>query len=317
MGNAVCIKLTQGMARSFPASSDVKQVLVNINGTIYSEKEAAIPVFDHGFLYGDSVYETLRTFNGIPFLFDEHIERLSHSCQSIDIPLPWGEERFRAEMAELGRRLGAEDFIYRIIITRGVGPIGYKPCAAQRPTVVIICSSFKGFPEEAYTEGITIYTVGVRRNHETCLNPSVKSSNLLNLRLAYNEASRKGGDEALMLNLSGEVAECSSSTIFFVKDGEILTPSLDTGILPGITRSFVLSLACKKGLKAREARLPADIIRECDESFITSTIKSIIPVKRIDDHIIGMPGIITRSLMNAFTEAAERITATRNDAVVE
>lgn len=280
--------------------------MVSINGIMQNEDEASVSVFDHGFLYGDSAYETLRTYNKKPFLLTEHLERLSRSCESIEITIPWKECRFRDEMTKLGDNVKGDEYIFRIIITRGRGHVGYKHDTAQQPTVVIICSEFRGFAQEHYSRGIMLSVVRTRRNPVECLNPGIKSSNLLNLRLAYKEAEKKGADEALMLNLDGNIAECSSSTVFFVKDGAVITPSLDTGILPGITREFTLKLARELSFQTREETVPRSTVYECDESFITSTIKSILPVRAIDERTFSpLPGSATLSLMKAFEEATQ------------
>jgi branched-chain amino acid aminotransferase len=277
--------------------------MVSINGTIYDKEDARISVFDHGFLYGDSVYETIRTMEGEPFLLKEHLIRLRQSCESIQIECAWSDEKFLGEMKRLSSALKSCESLYRIIITRGTGTIGYRHNPAQKPTIILYCSPFVGFPPEAYQSGIRLSVVSMRRNHRACLNPSIKSSNLLNLRLAFHEAAVKDADEALMLNLDDEIAECSSSTIFFVKKKILMTPSLDSGILPGITRQFVLTLARREAIEAREERLPRDIIEECDECFITSTIKSILPVHFIDERELNSPGPITIFLMKAFDRA--------------
>lgn len=275
---------------------------VSINGRVAPLKEARVSVFDHGFLYGDSVYETMRTFGGVPWLFQEHLARLKRSCEAIQIPLQWDNRRFVREMEKLTRIITAKDYVFRIIVTRGEGRIGYRRNKSQEPTIVIICNRFKGFATKLYRSGITLITSNIRRNPVTCLDPAIKSSNLQALRLAYMEASEKGGDEALILNINGEIAECSSSSVFFVKKGRLFTPSLDTGILQGLTREFVISLARSRGMTVKETRLSSVIIDVCEECFITSTIKSILPVRRIDNRIMGEPGPVTRKLMKAFDE---------------
>ncbi len=280
--------------------------MVSINGALMKEDEASVSVFDHGFLYGDSAYETLRTYNKKPFLLTEHLDRLSRSCESIEIATPWGESRIRDEMSKLIDCVKGEEYIFRIVITRGRGHVGYRHDMTQQPTIVIICYEFQGFAHEHYLKGITLSVVRTRRNPIECLNPGIKSSNLLNLRLAYKEAEKKGADEALMLNLDGNIAECSSSSVFFVKNGNVITPSLDTGILPGITRDFTLRLALKLSYPAREEKVPQSMVNECDESFITSTIKSILPVQAIDERTLSpIPGPVTSSLMKAFLEATQ------------
>jgi len=283
-----------------------KVTMVSINGSMQREDEASISVFDHGFLYGDSAYETIRTYGRKPFLLKEHLQRLSRSCESIEIAMPWGEDRFRDEMARLISHVEGDEYILRVIITRGRGRVGYKRDTTQQPTVVIICSRFRGFTEDQYLKGIRLAVVRTRRNPVECLNPGIKSSNLLNLRLAFQEAEKKGADEALMLNMDGNIAECSSSTVFFVKEGELVTPSIETGILPGITREFTIRLASELSLNAREETVPHEMLQQCEEAFITSTIKSILPVCAIDGRSFSsIPGPVTSMLMKAFDEATK------------
>ena len=279
--------------------------VISINGKIKTRKQAKISVYDHGFLYGDSVYETIRTYDSRPFLFSGHLRRLQHSCQSIQVALPWDEERFALEVEKLTRRTRARNHLIRIIITRGEGKIGYTLCSEQQPNIVIIVDRFRGFASRLYKTGITLITSHIRRNPAACLDPAIKSSNLQALRLAYVEAAEKGGNEALILTLNGEIAECSSSSIFFVKNGQLFTPSLDTGILHGITREFVIDLARGLHIPVKEARLQSVMLDVCEECFITSTIKSVLPVRQIDNKQVGEPGPVTTRLMKAFRDALE------------
>ncbi|MDQ7826052.1 MAG: aminotransferase class IV [Candidatus Eremiobacteraeota bacterium] len=279
---------------------------VSINGTITAAEEAKIPVFDHGFLYGDSIYETIRTYGKAPFLLKEHLERLARSGQAIELTIPFTLEECAAEMKRLAHHVEAEEYLYRVMVTRGEGKPGYRLDKLQKPTTVMICFEFKGFSPEYYRKGITLYTATVKRNDVACLNPAIKSGNLLNVRLAYMDAHRKGGDEALMLNLNNEIAECSSSNVFFVREGVLLTPALESGLLPGITRQFILRLALEIGITAREERLPADIISGCSECFVSSTIKALLPVRKVDETLFACPGEITGRLMEAFGRATRQ-----------
>lgn len=278
--------------------------VVSINGEIHNGAEASISVFDHGFLYGDSVYETIRTFRREPFLLNEHINRLRNSCDSIGIKITLNDDSFFNEIKKLQNYIDTEEYYYRIIITRGNGEFGYRINPEQKPNIIIFCKEFKGFSREWYETGITLYTVKRRRNHINCLDPSIKSSNLLNLRLAYNEAEKLGGQEAILLNLDGNIAECSSSSIFFIKERELLTPSLESGILPGITREFILRIADNLNIPYHENFIPESIIYACDECFITSTIKSVLPVSKIDERMFeDTPGVLTKTIMEAFNKA--------------
>jgi branched-chain amino acid aminotransferase len=206
---------------------------------------------------------------------------------------------------------GLKEAYIRVLLTRGVGELSYNPAACPTPTTVIIV---KPFPEPAartFSEGIKVSLVSVRRNHPQALNPMIKSNNLLNNALAMQEALRSGADEALMLNQAGEIVECSQSNFFIVKDGRVLTPVLSAGLLPGITRAFVIDLARELGIPAAEGRLtPADL-RVADEAFITGTTREVTPVVRVDDAIVGegKPGPISRRLLELLRTRASELTS--------
>jgi len=281
------------------------QGVVYVNGTITSADAAVVPVFDHGFLYGEGIYETLRTYGRVPFLFSEHMARLRRSAELIALPVPFTDAELRAE---IDRTCAAcevadtDDLYIRMLLTRGVGDLTYNLGATPVPSLIIIVKPLKPFPERNYTEGIRVALVDVRRNHTSALNPTIKSNNLLNNALAMQEAYRRGADEALMLNQAGQVTECSQSNVFIVKDGALATPPLSAGLLPGITRQFVLDLAWKIGVPASERQLSAKDVAESDEVFITGTTREITPVTRIDDAPVGRdtPGPVTLQLMAAF-----------------
>jgi branched-chain amino acid aminotransferase len=282
---------------------------VYVNGRISDAAEATVPVFDHGFLYGEGIYETLRTYARVPFLFDRHMRRLRHSASLMALPVPYADtdllEKVRQTMAA---HTGLQEAYIRILLTRGVGELTYNPAATPTPTLVIIVKPFPGFPERTFTEGIRLSLVSVRRNHPQALNPMIKSNNLLNNALAMQEALPRGADEALMQNQAGELVECSQSNFFLVRKGALVTPPLTAGLLPGITREFVMEIAKEAGVPAAEARLtPADL-DTADEAFITGTTREITPVVRIDDRQIGngRPGPITQKLLAAFRKKVSR-----------
>lgn len=281
------------------------QGVVYVNGTITSADAAVVPVFDHGFLYGEGIYETLRTYRHVPFLFSEHMARLRRSAELIALPVPFTDAELRAE---IDRTCAAcevadtDDLYIRMLLTRGVGDLTYNLGATPVPSLIIIVKPLKPFPERNYTEGIRVALVDVRRNHTSALNPMIKSNNLLNNALAMQEAYRRGADEALMLNQAGQVTECSQSNVFIVKDGALATPPLSAGLLPGITRQFVLDLAWKIGVPAGERHVTAQDVAGADEVFITGTTREITPVTRIDDAPVGegTPGPVTLQLLAAF-----------------
>jgi branched-chain amino acid aminotransferase len=285
--------------------------VVNVNGRIGDAREPLIPVFDHGFLYGEGVYETLRTYDRVPFLFDRHLRRLRASAQMIALPVPLDDgellERVETTMAALP---GSGEAYIRILVTRGVGDLSYDLSATPTPSIVIIVKPFVAPPARTIEQGITVATVSVLRNHPSSVNPLIKSNNLLNNALAMQEAIRKGAEEAVMCNYRGELAECSQSNLFIVRDGAALTPALDAGLLPGITRGFVFEIGREIGVPVMEAMLRLEDLLGADEAFVTGTTRELTPVVRVDDRMIGTgkPGPITRRLLETFhTRALELV----------
>jgi branched-chain amino acid aminotransferase len=284
--------------------------MVNIDGRIAAERDAVVSVFDHGFLFGEGVYEVLRTYRQRPFLFEAHMRRLRASAERIALPVPTTDAEIRDRIAATlaAAQLPAEAYI-RILVTRGVGEIGYDPANCPSPTIVIIVKPHAELPPAAYRDGVTIALVSVVRNHPESVNPLIKSNNLLNNALAMQEAQRRGAAEALMKNHRGELAECAKSNIFLVQDGGVRTPPTTAGLLAGVTRAFVLELAAKTGIRAVEETLREDAIISADEMFFTSTTREIVPVVRVDDRVIGSgrPGPVTQRLRAAFAEALRSV----------
>jgi branched-chain amino acid aminotransferase len=283
------------------------QATVFVNGTITRADDAVVPVFDHGFLYGEGVYETLRTYRGSPFLFAPHMARLRHSASLMALDVPYTNDQMAAHIRKTTdayvQHFGAvTDTYIRILLTRGVGGLTYSLDACPTPTLVIIVKPFPAPAEHTFTKGVRVSLVSVRRNHPDALNPAIKSNNLLNNALAMQEALRHGADEALMLNQSGHVVECSQSNFFVVKGGRLRTAPLEAGLLPGITREFVIGLARDLGVGVDQTDYtPADV-EAADEAFITGTTREVTPVVAVDDHVIGTgrPGTITLRLLNEF-----------------
>jgi branched-chain amino acid aminotransferase len=279
------------------------RAVVNVNGRLCSEHDAVVSVFDHGFLYGDGVYEVVRTYGRRPFLFDAHQRRLRTSAALIALPVPFTDDEMRGRVQATIEALPGDDEVYvRILLTRGVGELTYDPSACPTPTLVIIARPHVAPPPHVYTQGVRVSLVGVMRNHPDSLNPRIKSNNLLNNALAMQQALGRGGFEALMKNYRGEIVECSQSNVFLVRDGAVLTPPVEAGLLGGITREFVLQLAAESGFPAREARLVEPDLAAAQEVFLTSSTKEIVPVVRVDDHVVGggAPGPVTVALMSAF-----------------
>jgi len=283
--------------------------VVFVNGTITDADRASVAVFDHGFLFGEGIYETLRTYAREPFLFDRHLRRLRHSASLLALDVPWSDADLLADVRKtmaaqpgLTGPSGVEEAYIRILVTRGVGDLSYNPAACPQPSLVIIVKPFPGQPERTFSQGIKIALVSVRRNHPQALNPEIKSNNLINNALAMQEAIRRGAEEALMLNQAGELAECAQSNVFLVRGGAVRTPPLTAGLLPGVTREYVLELAASLGLDAREARLTPDDLQAADEVFITGTTREVTPVVAVDNHRVGegTPGPITTTLLSEF-----------------
>ena len=288
---------------------------VSVNGHITDAAHASISVFDHGFLYGEGIYETLRTYHGVPFLYDRHLRRLRQSAALMALPVPFEDAALLADIRKTiaAHAGGLQEAYIRVLLTRGVGELSYNLAATPAPSVVIIVKPYVPPPDRTFTDGIRLSLVSVRRNHPQALNPMIKSNNLLNNALAMQEALKRGADEALMRNQAGELVECSQSNVFLVKDDAVVTPPLSGGLLPGITREFVLELADELGVPAREERLTPDDLRTAPEAFITGTTREVTPVVRVDDLTIGSgrPGPITMRLLAKFRARAEELSKKR------
>jgi branched-chain amino acid aminotransferase len=276
---------------------------VNIDGRIVSEQQASISVFDHGFLYGEGVYEVLRTYRKQPFLYEPHMTRLRQSAEQIALTVPWTD----AEMHDrIAATIAASDIpgeVYiRILLTRGVGDLVYDPAACPNPTTVIIVKPHVDSAATVYEDGVTISLVPIVRNHPASVNPRIKSNNLLNNALAMQQAVKRQTFEALMRNHRGELCECAQSNFFVVTGGVLRTAPLDAGLLAGVTRAFVLEVARALGYPTREETLLEEDLASAEEAFLTSTTREIVPVVRVDTQTIGagVPGPITRALMAEF-----------------
>jgi branched-chain amino acid aminotransferase len=285
---------------------------VYVNGTITPAEHAVVPVYDHGFLYGEGVYETLRTYNRVPFLYDRHVRRLRASADRLCLLVPFDNEALQGWIQDTVVAAGdLEEAYIRVLLTRGVGELSYDIAATPAPSLVVIVKPLDAVPNRIEQEGITISLVPVLRNHPESVNPIIKSNNLLNNAIAMQQASQRGGEEALMCNYRGELSECSQSNFFMVRGGALLTPTSEAGLLEGITRGFLLDLARKAGIEAREETLYPPDLDTADEVFITSTTRELSPVVRVDDRIIGngAPGPITLDLLARYRRYAWESTA--------
>ena len=287
---------------------------VYVNGTIAPADKAVIPVYDHGFLYGEGVYETLRTYSRVPFLFDRHVRRLRASADHLQLRVPFDDTALARSIAEtmaaaFGRDSVSEAYI-RVLLTRGVGELTYDVKATPDPSLVIIVKPLDEPPARVFEAGITISLVPILRNHPGSVNPIIKSNNLLNNVLAMQEAHRRGGEEALMCNYRGELSECSQSNFFLVRNGAALTPASESGLLEGVTRAFLFEVGRDVGVDVRDETLYPQDLDTADEVFITSTTRELSPVVRIDDRVIGdgRPGPVFTALLAGYRRRALELT---------
>jgi branched-chain amino acid aminotransferase len=287
---------------------------VNVNGRVSDQEHAVISIFDHGFLFGEGVYETLRTYNGQPFLFERHMRRLRRSADmlALSVPLadPQIDARFRETMAAAGLPSGGHEAYIRILVTRGIGELTYDPAATPIPSVVVIVKPHVDPPREVFERGVKVSLVPIVRNHPGTVNPLIKSNNLLNNALAMQEAFRRGGYEGIMRNYRGELAECTQSNLFIVKNGEALTPPVAAGLLPGITREYLFEVGTEEGIPVRETVLRDGDLFGADEAFLTSTTREAVPIVQVDDRTIGTgkPGPVTLALLDGFRRKAQELT---------
>jgi branched-chain amino acid aminotransferase len=291
---------------------------VYVNGKISPADQAVVPVYDHGFVYGEGVYETLRTYNRVPFLYDRHMRRLRNSARHLELPVPFddgtllGWIRQTMDAAGIGSRgERSEEAYIRVLLTRGVGELTYDPKATPVPSLVIIVKPHEE-PARALGEGIKISLVRIIRNHPASVNPIIKSNNLLNNALAMQEAFNRGGEEALMCNYRGELSECAQSNFFLVRRGVVVTPKSKSGLLEGVTRAFIFEVGKEIGVEVRDEILYPTDLDSADEMFITSTTRELSPVVRVDDRVVGAgkPGPITLRLLERYRAKAQEITST-------
>jgi len=280
--------------------------LVYLDGRFVPESEATVSIFDRGFLYGDGVFETMRSYGGRIFRLDRHIERLRQSADIIGLRLRHGPDQLADICSQLIERNGVEDAILRISVTRGCSQGGIGAAQAAEPGVVAFLRPPMPLPAEAYADGVSARLVSIRRTPSTTLDSRVKSMNFLNNILARTEAESAGAYEAIMLNHSGYVSEASTANIFFAAQDRLMTPGLDCDILPGITRSVVLELAAAMGINCEEKNIEPSEMDGFEECFLTNSGVELLPVTRIDDQPVGngRPGTLYRRLHRAYRELA-------------
>lgn len=275
--------------------------IVNIDGKFYPPEEAKISVFDHGFLFGDSIYETMRTYKRKLFLIDRHMLRLENSARMLSLRLPLPVVKIRSEIERTIQATENPECYIRMIITRGTGEISLDIDLCEKPSFVIIVRPFESLPPSYYEKGVKVALVHIRRNDLQSLDPSMKTCNLLNNVLAFREAKEQNAFDGILCNIAGFVTEATASNVFAVKDGTLLTPPPDAGLLQGVTRWLILELAAQSLIPIREKNITPDELLSSEECFITSTTKGVLPVNQISETSLKpVPGPVTRKLMEAY-----------------
>ena len=286
---------------------------IYLNDQFVPEKQAVVSVFDHGFLYGDGVYETIRSYGSRIFMRDQHLARLRRSAEAIGLSIPIPEQQWPALLHEaMGKNnvgQGRSDAYLRITISRGPGDIGLDPALCQTPTIVIMTKPLQPPPPEQYKTGVSLIVANTRRNLPSALSPQIKATNFLNNILAKREAIAAGVFDSILLNWKSQLTECTVSNIFFVQAGRLCTPALDCGLLDGITRDLLLGLARDAQIPVEEGHFGVASLRQADECFLTNTTMEVMPVTRVDSNPVGtgMPGPITRRLHEQFMANRARL----------
>ena len=258
------------------------QQMIRVNRETRDAGNATVNVLDHGFLFGDSIYEVVRTVKRRPLAWRQHLKRLRNSAARISLELPWTDRELEEEVETIIREAPWSDETYvRIVITRGVGKIELIPTTCAEPMLIVIGKPLLPAPPEFYERGVVLCVTEVRRNSRHAMDPGIKSGNYLNNVLAVIEAQKKGAQDALMLNEHGHLTECTTSNIFLVSHGIVRTPSLDCGILAGITRETLLELMRQVAIPSEETELTLKDLRAADEVFMSGTVKGVVPVSSV------------------------------------
>lgn len=274
---------------------------VYINRRLVPAKEAVISVFDHGFLYGDGIYETMRVYDGVTFMLDEHLRRLYRSASLIGLTVPLDTDSLKTSIYDTLMANSLKNAFVRLTVSRGYGLIGLDPDLCPEPTIVIITQEMKDYPKSFYEKGINLVIPETRRNFKEAINPQIKSLNFLNNILAKIEAKKKGAYEVIMLNVYGKLTEGTVCNVFFFKNGVLCTPSFECGILDGITRRVVIDIALRDGLKVKEDEFTKEDLYSAEEVFITNSTMEVMPVSKVDDQKYAV-GNITKLLHKAYRE---------------
>lgn len=281
--------------------------IIFMNGKLVPEDEAVVSVFDHGYLYGDGVFEGIRAYNGRVFKLEEHIRRLFESAHSIMLPMPFDRRTMVQAVVDTVKANKLRDAYIRVIVSRGVGDLGLDPRKCKESQVVIIADKIVLFPDDLYEKGLNVITVATRRNAADALDPKIKSLNYLNNILVKLEANRAGVLEAIMMTAQGYICEGSGDNIFIYSRGKLITPPPYLGILVGITRDAIIDLALKQGIKVHEEPFTRHDLYVAEECFLTGTAAEVIPVTEVDLRVIGtgQAGPVTRRLMEAFRDLTQ------------
>lgn len=281
------------------------KVYLSTAGRPLDPEAAVVPVFDRGFLFGDGVFETLRTAGGRPVAWDAHLARLRRSAAGIGLDLPFSDAHLRAAACDTHAATGNPDSVLRVIVTRGSGPLMLDPRRAREPLLVVLAVPLVLPAEDAYVRGLRARIVDVTRVPAEALDPTLKTGNYLPNILALRQAIAAGDEDAILRNAAGRIAEGATSNVFAVAAGALRTPSVSEGILPGITRAAVLDLAARLGLPAAETPLTPDALRAADEVFLTSSVRGPIAVTTLDGRPVGegREGPLTARIRRAYADS--------------
>jgi len=279
----------------------MRQIWIMKNGLILPCEKATISVMDYGFLYGDSVYEVMKSVEGKLFAAELHLQRLRYSAEKLGLPVPWEDGKIKAELNELANQIAVPWVYLRLVLTRGTGPFFFDPEHCEAPVRLVYGTEFIPFPPELYSRGVDLMISEFRKGPSRHDSGSVKTGNYMDHVLPRYRAQEKGFHEALMLNHAGAVTECTSANIFWFSRGELFTPDLSMGILNGVTRQLVLLAAERVGIRVQEGSFALEKLGDADEVFITSTTRDILPVRSIGEFRFR-PGLDTERLMKQFLE---------------
>lgn len=273
--------------------------------------EATVSVFDRGFLYGDSVYETLRTAGGRPVEMARHLERLRRSAAGIGLEIPFTDEALRAAVAATHAASDNPDSYVRVIVTRGTGPLMLDPRVSTTPLLVVLVQALKLPAPALYEAGLAVRIVDIHKISARSLDPTLKTGNYLNSIQALRQAAASAAEDAILCSPAGDVAEGATSNVFMVRAGELVTPALATGLLEGITRALVLALARELGIACHEAKIWPDELRAADEVFLTSSVRGVMPVTQLDGQPVGDGGVgsVTRRVLVRYQQYIEAVAA--------